>query len=201
MYIYATSGGVYATDGADAGTVLLQATGADFVPLPNTPMVTLANGKVLFFALVNPSLDPTTGFASGIRIWETDGTVGGTTLTGTTMAPDLLQSGPDSIGNVVAIGNKVAFTYNFSGATVPYVTDGTTAGTFGASTVLPARGAVTVTCFLAGTRITTRQGEAPVEALRPGDTVRTASGATARVVWIGYRRIDATRRPARSARS
>ena len=45
-YIFATSAGVYATDGTAAGTTLLQATGADFVPQPDTPMVTLPNGEV-----------------------------------------------------------------------------------------------------------------------------------------------------------
>ena len=76
-YIYATSSGVYSTDGTSAGTTLLVAAGADFVPQPGTPMVTLPNGKVLFFGLVNPSLDIIGAITSGIRIWETDGTVAG----------------------------------------------------------------------------------------------------------------------------
>lgn len=143
MYIYATTSGVYATDGTDAGTVLLQATSADFVPLPNTPMVTLPNGKVLFFAFVNPSLDPGAATSSGIRIWETDGTAAGTTLTGTVPPVDTLLFGAESISNVIAIGGKVAFSYNFGGPSVPYVTNGTTAGTFAESTVLPTLGAVT----------------------------------------------------------
>jgi hypothetical protein len=57
LYIYATSDGVYSTDGTSAGTTRLQAPGADFVPQPGTQMITLPNGKVLFFALANPALD------------------------------------------------------------------------------------------------------------------------------------------------
>jgi Ca2+-binding RTX toxin-like protein len=48
-------------------------------------------------------------------------------------------------------------------------------------------------CFLAGTRIATPDGERPVEALAPGDMVRTAAGAVRRVVWIGHGKHRATR--------
>jgi Hint domain len=40
-------------------------------------------------------------------------------------------------------------------------------------------------CFLAGTHIRTDRGEVPVETLRPGDTVMTASGAARKLRWIG----------------
>ncbi|MBV9784325.1 MAG: Hint domain-containing protein [Acidisphaera sp.] len=52
-----------------------------------------------------------------------------------------------------------------------------------------------VPCFAAGTRIGTPDGEVPVEALRVGQKVRTASGAAARIRWIGDRRIDCRRHP------
>ncbi|MBY6122287.1 Hint domain-containing protein [Mameliella alba] len=47
-------------------------------------------------------------------------------------------------------------------------------------------------CFLAGTSITTPAGEVPVEALRIGDPVVTASGKTVPVKWIGHQTIRKT---------
>jgi hypothetical protein len=44
-------------------------------------------------------------------------------------------------------------------------------------------------CFVAGTRIATATGERPVETLRPGDLVCTATGRHASVVWVGLRTV------------
>ncbi|MBE7212031.1 MAG: Hint domain-containing protein, partial [Gluconacetobacter diazotrophicus] len=44
-----------------------------------------------------------------------------------------------------------------------------------------------VPCFCPGTLIATPTGERPVEALRIGDPVRTAAGATRPILWIGRR--------------
>lgn len=48
-------------------------------------------------------------------------------------------------------------------------------------------------CFLPGTQIATPGGEVPVERLRAGDMVLTASGAERAIVWIGTGRVIATR--------
>ncbi len=69
---------------------------------------------------------------------------------------------------------------------VPYLTFSTsTAG--GGTLVTPAA------CFRAGTRIATARGAVPVERLRVGDLIRTATGRLAPAVWIGRRRIDCRR--------
>ena len=50
-------------------------------------------------------------------------------------------------------------------------------------------------CFVTGTLIETTRGPVPVEALREGDTVRTASGQVRPVRWIGWRRLDLGEHP------
>jgi serralysin len=51
-------------------------------------------------------------------------------------------------------------------------------------------------CYLRGTRIRTERGEVAVEDLRPQeDWAITASGHAARVVWVGWRRVDLRRHP------
>ncbi len=56
-------------------------------------------------------------------------------------------------------------------------------------------------CFAAGTRIAAGHGEIAVEALRPGDHVRTLGGRLAPVRWVGWTRLDLRRhrRPWRAA--
>ena len=54
---------------------------------------------------------------------------------------------------------------------------------------------ITTTCFCAGTMIDTPTGEVPVEMLRIGDSVLTASGAARIIRWIGHRHLDLTAHP------
>jgi hypothetical protein len=193
--IFATSAGVYSTDGTAAGTTLLQAAGADFVPQPGSQMVTLPDGKVLFVALVNPSLDLIGALTAGIRIWETDGTATGTTLVADIPAPDGLTTPGDSISNAVAIGNNVSFAFNVPGSgSILYVTNGTPAGTATEqSATLPqtglSNGADTL-CFRRATMIRTGTAEVAVENLRAGDTVETVFGGLRRIKWIGRQSFD-----------
>jgi hypothetical protein len=58
--------------------------------------------------------------------------------------------------------------------------------------------ALAIACYAAGTQILTPRGPAPVEALRPGDTVLTVlpgGPMTRAIIWTGHRRIDLTRHP------
>ena len=196
-YIYATSAGVYSTDGTSTGTTLLVAAGTDFVPQTGAQMVTLPNGKVLFFALVNGYADPVNGELEGIQVWETDGTVSRTSMTGYTYSLDGDQTAGDSISNVVAIGSEVSFVSNIPGNSPSlFVTDGTSAGTLPETTPLPQTGLVNgadTLCFLPGTKIATPDGEIPVQHLAPGMLVRTASGSAREIRWVGRGKVLATR--------
>ncbi|WP_420003967.1 Hint domain-containing protein [Arenibacterium sp. LLYu02] len=51
--------------------------------------------------------------------------------------------------------------------------------------------AMGIPCLVAGVEITTPQGARRVEDLRPGDRVCLAQGGTARVQWVGQRRLEA----------
>jgi Hint domain len=52
-----------------------------------------------------------------------------------------------------------------------------------------------IACFAAGTRILTASGPRTVEALAPGDEVRTALGGPGRIIWVGQRSFDSDRHP------
>jgi hypothetical protein len=66
--------------------------------------------------------------------------------------------------------------------------------------VLPGASGTTIfgeeaACFASGTRIATATGETSVESLRVGDLVRLARGGTARIRWLGHRRVRCARHP------
>ena len=59
----------------------------------------------------------------------------------------------------------------------------------------PVTASVGVVCYVRGTRIATPRGELAIEQLAVGDSVLTAAGTPAPIVWIGHRRIDCRRHP------
>jgi hypothetical protein len=121
------------------------------------------------------SIDATTGLPSQI-----DGFASGDTLT----IAGFTATGSTVVDGVVTIASTGAplILSNASGIVVTPVAGGTeiTANPF---------------CFRAGTRIATEQGDRPIEHLKAGDLVRTASGRLRPIVWIGERRIDLARHP------
>jgi len=54
---------------------------------------------------------------------------------------------------------------------------------------------IDVTCFCAGTRILTPQGEVPVENLKPGDLVITAGAIIRPIIWAGREDINIEKHP------
>lgn len=54
---------------------------------------------------------------------------------------------------------------------------------------------LSIACFAMGTEITTESGNLSVEALRPGDLVRTKDGGMRPIRWIGYRNVTCSLHP------
>ena len=64
---------------------------------------------------------------------------------------------------------------------------------------LPLFEGATLPCYVEGTRIATATGSVPIERLRPGDQVRTVSGALRPVTWTGRRHVRCDRHPTPTA--
>ena len=58
------------------------------------------------------------------------------------------------------------------------------------------QGAIATSCFLAGTVISTPEGEVLIEDLNIGDTISTADGDTRKVVWLGKKTLSTFFTPA-----
>ena len=119
-------------------------------------------------------------------------------MPGATPAPTITSFGGHETIEVVG-GSATGLTLSGSQLTIAG-----TGVTLNVNTALPARdfGFVTsngntyiTACFAAGTRIAGAFGKVPVEALREGDRVRTASGRLATVRWLGHRRTNLRQHP------
>jgi hypothetical protein len=62
-------------------------------------------------------------------------------------------------------------------------------------TTVKVTGVTAASCYAAGTRIRTENGEVPVEQLVAGDIVRARFAGNTPVVWLGHRRVDCRRHP------
>jgi len=107
-------------------------------------------------------------------------------LQGITATSATLHNGTLSVMNGTTVVDTLSMTGDYTGDTF------NVSSTSGGSQISVAQ----VVCYARGTRIRTPDGDVPVEQLAVGQSVLTASGKTAPVVWIGRRRIDCRRHPA-----
>ncbi|MCX7384858.1 MAG: Hint domain-containing protein [Alphaproteobacteria bacterium] len=144
--------------------------------------------------------------AGGLQL---DGAVAaGTTIAFTDGAGTLTVSTPASFGGAIsgfAIGDNLSFlgvtdaSYNTITHTLSITTESgtTTVPLVAASGAIhlgaTGNGFQVAACFAEGTQLLTPEGRMPVEAIRPGQLLRTADGGIAPVIWAGRRRLDLRR--------
>ncbi len=153
--------------------------------------------------------------ATGAQVGTT--TPGGTLDDGVAASPIFTTAGPGSsftlpggvTGNYVGTTGAGGFTYPVVQLTAPAAVAGNFL--FAADSTLPAfpatmppaainPGANFVTCFAAGTEISTAEGFTLVEDLKIGDTVRTLDGRDVAVKWIGRQTVATRFMPAERVR-
>jgi ELWxxDGT repeat protein len=186
--------GLWITNGTSGGTSEIGVSGANAAGVQ--PSDITVNGTVALFSGVDSS--------GGTDLWITNGTAAGTAK--------IAVSGADSAGvqpsDITVYGTIALFegmdanddgqlySYNFATGTVSELVSDS-AGPFGLD---PSDLTVAnVACYAAGTNIGTPGGEVAIEALRPGDAVRTIDAAgrpgTRIVRWVGRRRLDLAGHP------
>ena len=125
------------------------------------------------------------------------------TLTIGSLAGFAATIGNFNAGDAILVPGATVATTNFDPAThvlTLFDKSATEVGTlqFGASVTNGSTISVNgvTPCFAAGTRVSTRRGEVPVEALRVGDMVQLLpAGCFAPVTWLGHRTVDCRRHP------
>ena len=127
----------------------------------------------------------------------TDPTITGATEVGTTVT---LSFEGTVLGNATVDGSG-NWTYTLTGPN--FTTIGVGIGKVITATASDPGGTATTdvtviaTCYAAGTRIATPQGEVAVEDMRVSNLVMTVSGRTQPIVWIGHRHVDFRNHPNR----
>jgi hypothetical protein len=117
------------------------------------------------------------------------------TLAGLQSGDMIVLAGADVVATPVVAGSMLTLELS-GGATLDYALSGFSVGeTVQLVSASSGQSVVEVACFASGTGIATARGRVPVEALREGMLVLTASGRLAPVRWIGQRRTDLRRHP------
>lgn len=170
---------VGAVTGGGAGSVL--ELGAE--PTGTTGTLAGIGGQITAFDSITFDSGDTWSVAGTIAAFNGDIVAGFTTgdsivLDGVT---GLSSSFDAQTGTLSLVNGATTDTISFSGT----LQGSLTATVSGANTMI-----TLVPCFAAGTRIATPQGEQPVEALQPGDTVVTVLGEVLPIIWIGQRQIN-----------
>ena len=184
---------LWATDGTDSGTSMVLDINPGASGSSPAKFVAIGANKALFRA------DDGT---HGAELWITDGTAGGTSMVAD-IAPGSTASFPSATSYFTPIGGgRFVFDANDGTSGIElWSTDGTTAGTSEVQDIRPGLsnsqpvGFFNLACFAAGTRILTAAGEIPVEHLRLGMALPTASGHLRPIAWIGHTTIDLDRHP------
>jgi len=190
--------GLWVTDGTVAGTTELAVPNAGALTGLQPQYIVALGSQLLFLGKTS---------ANQGQLWSSDGTAAGTVPL-TVAGANQFGLGPSGL---TVIGNQVYFAGNDPSANrTLWVTDGTAAGTVqinatgvGPAGISPsnfaALGSVTtgggLPCFAQGTRIATSRGPVPVEDLRIGDMVVTAT-ASRPIRWLGHRGLRTAAHPA-----
>ncbi|HEX8049737.1 Hint domain-containing protein [Rhizobium sp.] len=110
---------------------------------------------------------------------------GGTIHQQGTGATTIAYNGPGAVSNISVDGQTATFVTTAGDFTLNF------AGDLNPSTfILDAATGTIVLCFVTGTLVHTTQGEIPVEELRVGDIVVTASSQQRPIRWIGSAELD-----------
>lgn len=135
-FIYASSFGVFATNGTAGSENLLKQSApgnaASIGFLAGHQMAALSNGTVIFGATSNGST-ASNEFSDGVQLWATDGTAAGTRLVSPHQFQDLSFGQPNStagLSGFISIGTRVLFMADLgsSNTRLLYSTDGTDGG-------------------------------------------------------------------------
>ena len=185
---------------SDAGMIVLDGATLGIATLDGAGTISLADGAALQIGALSATNAITVKFGAGDNLLSLPTDASGMNALGLIVAGlhpgDLIDfAGVSSNPPVGSFGNPGAGVQSgtldvqgASGARASVALAGSASGlTFSVGSDPTGGTLVSVTCFLRGTRIATPAGEAPVEALRIGDLVRTASGCARPVKWIGRR--------------